>query len=593
MIGSDRMHDAVAHLRVGGRLFALELDRIYVVGAGPRAHIRLVHAALDDSCATICPQRDQLIVEDLGSLAGTWVGDRPVEGEAVVPFGTRVRFGPVEAEVVAGPPVIVRASVTGGTEPSFAELMAGELRRAPWFALSVALHAVLFLLLQLIEPIRPVVRHGVARIAFEDGHVLEDDTVEVEPEHPEIAVPETIAPVERVEQDAVEFQHASPSDRGAAMGATADSAPTLQGIAGDGAIGLFSNLGTRGEGDILGGGGPGGGDGRLSGEFRRTLTGLRETGLEIVFVVDSTGSMGPVLDASKRRMTRMLDALRAMVPDARVGIVAYRDHGPGEEYVTHALPLCRDYYRTLNFMQTIEAGGGGDRPEAVHEGIRTATAQTWRDGAKRVVVVIGDAPAHRYATRALEQTLRPFCKDGRGFVHTIMTSSDVFGAIAKETKESFTQIAELGRGACVPAEDDDRILEQVLTLAIGQQFRGGILEVFDILAERRPEFSAQARDAVRRRDPDALRAVLAASRIEEGLVDGLIDAGDPAVVEALIAAMKDPDMTEAGRNAAAFAAMRILTLSAPPIDPLDPGVLTADRERQIRERLAGTVRRRR
>jgi Mg-chelatase subunit ChlD len=592
MTEHSRMHEAVAHLRVDGRWFALELDRIYVVGSGPRAHIRLVHAALDDSCATICPQREQLIVEDLGSLAGTWVGGRPLEGEGVVPFGTRLRFGPVEVEVVAGPPVLRAAS--GGAEQGFGELMAAELRRAPWFALSIALHGVLFVLLQLIDPIRPVQKHGIARIAFEDGHELEDDTVEITPEAPEIAVPETLAPVERIEQELVEFEHASPEGRGAETGPSADSAPTLQGVSGDGSIGLFTNLGTTGQGDILGGGGPGdGGDGRLSGEFRRTLTGLRETGLEIVFVVDSTGSMGPVLDASKRRMTRMLDALRAMVPDARVGIVAYRDHGPGEDYVTYALPLCRDYYRTLNFMQTIEAGGGGDRPEAVHEGIRSATAQTWRDGAKRVVVVIGDAPAHRYATRALEQTLRPFCKDGRGFVHTIMTSTDLFGSISKETKESFAQIAELGRGACVPAEDDDRILEQVLTLAIGQEFRGGILEVFEILAERKPEFSAQARDAVRRRDPEALRTVLAEARIQDGLVDGLIEAGDAAIVDALVAAMKDPEMTETGRHAAAFAVMRILALSAPPIDPLDPGLLSADRERQIRERLAGTERRRR
>ncbi len=589
MTGAHPMRDAVAHLRVDGRWFTLELDRIYVVGSGPKAHIRLVHEALDDSCATICPQRDQLIVEDLGSLAGTWIGDRPLEGEVVVPFGTRLRFGPIEAELVAGPPAI--RSSAGTAAPGFGELMAAELRRAPWFALSVGLHGLLFLALQLIEPIQPVQKHGIARIAFEDGHRLEDDTVEIEPDVPEIEVPETLAPVERIEQDTVEFQQSAPSDRGPSSGQTADSAPTLQGIAGNGSIGLFSNLGTTGQGGILGGGGPGGGDGRLSGDFRKTLTGLRETGLEIVFVVDSTGSMGPVLDASKRRMTRMLDALRAMVPDARVGIVAYRDHGPGEDYVTYALPLCRDYYRTLNFMQTIEAAGGGDRPEAVHEGLRTATAQTWRDGAKRVVVVIGDAPAHRYATRALEQTLRPFCKDGRGFVHTIMTSTDLFGSIAKETQESFAQIADLGRGACVAAEDDDRILEQVLTLAIGQQFHGGILEVFEILAERKPEFSAQARDAVRRRDPAALRTVLASTRIEDGLVDGLIEAGDAAIVEALIAAMKDPEMTEAGRNAAAFAAMRILTLSAPPIDPLSPGPLTADHERQIRERLAGRERR--
>ena len=37
------------------------------------------------------------------------------------------------------------------------------------------------------------------------------------------------------------------------------------------------------------------------------------------------------------------------------------DRGNDEEYLTRAVPLGHDFYRVINFMQVIEAAGGGER----------------------------------------------------------------------------------------------------------------------------------------------------------------------------------------------------------------------------------------
>jgi hypothetical protein len=561
-----------AYVKAGSHVFALDADRIHVIGSGERAQVRLLHDSVAPAHATICAHEGALIVEDLGSPGGTFVGEQRILGEQQLPDGAVLRLGAVRIQVSHAPPPPVAHSPK---DPDFGSLMADELRRAPWFALSALLHAVLFLLLYALAPISQPTARGIARIAIDAGQPTGLDTVDIDEAELEIEVPETEAPIEQLSPEPLE-EIAAP-DAGA--GPAAEAPSTLEGVAAPG-VALFAPVGGRRGEDILSG--AGGGGGKLSGGFKRTVTGLRESGLEIVFVLDSTGSMGPVLDATKRKMVRMLEVLHALVPDARVGIVAYRDHGPGESYVTRALPLGRDLYRSLNFMRTIDAAGGGDRPEAVLAGLEEALAQTWRERAKRVVVVIGDAPAHRWAEQKIEALLRRFSRDGKGFVHAITTSTELFGAVSRDTRDSFHKIAAAGQGLCVPSEHEDTILRQVMTLAIGTEYRDAIDEVFQLLEQRQPAYSTRARDAVRRADPAAIAAELRRPVVEDGFVQGLIDAGSAAVAIALIEALKDPELPPTGQNAAAYALQRMLTLREPPIDPLAPRPLDARGERDLR-----------
>ncbi len=123
----------------------------------------------------------------------------------------------------------------------------------------------------------------------------------------------------------------------------------------------------------------------------------RPSRLEMVFVIDTTGSMGGLLDAAKQRIWRIVnDVIREQHSSVRIGLVAYRDHG--DEYVTQILPLTEDLDKVYMTLMDYQAAGGGDAPEDV----RTALAESvhkipWSDaapGLSRIIFLVGDAPPH-------------------------------------------------------------------------------------------------------------------------------------------------------------------------------------------------------
>jgi Mg-chelatase subunit ChlD len=116
--------------------------------------------------------------------------------------------------------------------------------------------------------------------------------------------------------------------------------------------------------------------------------------VDLVFVVDATGSMRDDIDAVRADMHSILDSLTATNPDRRLGIVVYRD--VGDDFVSKTvLTLNADESEIVEAIGSIEVDGGGDTREHVYAGIDTAlTEQPWREGASQHIVLMGDAPPH-------------------------------------------------------------------------------------------------------------------------------------------------------------------------------------------------------
>lgn len=115
---------------------------------------------------------------------------------------------------------------------------------------------------------------------------------------------------------------------------------------------------------------------------------------DVVFVVDTTGSMHDDVDAVKRDMRAILDHLRARNPDYRVGVVAYRDIH--DEYLTRThVMLSNDDLAIDAAISALVVTGGDDWREHVYAGIHTALAlQPWRPEASQHIILMGDAPPH-------------------------------------------------------------------------------------------------------------------------------------------------------------------------------------------------------
>ena len=131
-------------------------------------------------------------------------------------------------------------------------------------------------------------------------------------------------------------------------------------------------------------------------EIQKQGTRHPQTGIDVVFVIDATGSMVWVHNRVRERIEALSQYVRNLVPLARFGVIAYRDYQDPEFVIRLSQPSF-DIVKARSFMSKLDALGGGDIPEAVTEALRQAeNTINWRAGAQRVLIVIGDAPPHRY-----------------------------------------------------------------------------------------------------------------------------------------------------------------------------------------------------
>ena len=124
---------------------------------------------------------------------------------------------------------------------------------------------------------------------------------------------------------------------------------------------------------------------------------IAKPSVEVAFVLDTTGSMGGLIEGAKRKIWSIATAIVDSNPDAdiRMGLVAYRDIG--DDYVTRTFDLTTDIQDLYANLLELKARGGGDWPESVNEALDvTVNKLHWTPNGdvKRIVFLVGDAPPH-------------------------------------------------------------------------------------------------------------------------------------------------------------------------------------------------------
>jgi Mg-chelatase subunit ChlD len=119
--------------------------------------------------------------------------------------------------------------------------------------------------------------------------------------------------------------------------------------------------------------------------------------IEVVFVLDTTGSMSGLIEGAKRKIWSIANQMASAqpTPEIRMGLVAYRDRG--DDYVTSRHDLSADIDAFYAKLQGYQAGGGGDGPESVNQALHEAVQHlSWTPGQEvyKVVFLVGDAPPH-------------------------------------------------------------------------------------------------------------------------------------------------------------------------------------------------------
>ena len=118
--------------------------------------------------------------------------------------------------------------------------------------------------------------------------------------------------------------------------------------------------------------------------------------LDLVFLVDATGSMADEIDKLKSSLRSITDEVARLPshPDLCLGLVAYRDRG--DEFFVRSHDLTSDVNAFQGVLNALQAAAGGDEPEAMNEALHEAVHHiSWRgDRTTRLVVLVADAPPH-------------------------------------------------------------------------------------------------------------------------------------------------------------------------------------------------------
>lgn len=370
--------------------------------------------------------------------------------------------------------------------------------RSTSFWLSLLLVSLLIHLLFSWQAVRTIGKSGERVATQEEAVEVIADPLAPPPE--EEKPPEPEKKEDLVFEDPIEFEpppvlvpttavEPPPPDVNLAMEAAAggQSSAGSQGAGGQGAAGLevplLANTVTAGQGLAGFGTGIGNGLSNSTNRFAAYVKGLRETGLDVVFVVDTTGSMGWIIAELNERISDIVDSVRLLVPISRFGVVAYRDFD-SPEYVTRVQPLTFSLRRLQGFLGTLRSVGGGDVSEAIDEGLHTAVRQSgWRMGAKKVIILIGDAPPRPDARQRMMKTAKEFGKGG-GDISALDISHEGNPALLEaivgrkvdrglfiiKPMLAYQEVAQASNGVAATMDGDVRVTRQLVNLIMGGQF---------------------------------------------------------------------------------------------------------------------------
>jgi von Willebrand factor type A domain len=241
------------------------------------------------------------------------------------------------------------------------------------------------------------------------------------------------------------------------------------------------------------GGGVGSGYGKGIGSgFGGFIGELRRKGLDVVLVIDGTGSMQLIIDDVKAKMGQLIHAIHRLVPIARVGIVVFG--GKGEKM--NVQPLTLNPQKLIDFLGSVHAEGGDEWEEDLAGGVYTAIQKMdWKPYAKKVIVLVGDSPPKKEDFQGVIQAIHGF-KSNNGTFNTVDVAAEEHERFEREfwlkvhreeppkisplpefyqqTRAAFKVLANAGGGAMRSLSKDSHINQQVLVLAFGEQWQGQV-----------------------------------------------------------------------------------------------------------------------
>ncbi|MGD9163576.1 MAG: VWA domain-containing protein [Chromatiales bacterium] len=195
---------------------------------------------------------------------------------------------------------------------------------------------------------------------------------------------------------------------------------------------------------------------------------LQRPKVDVVFALDTTGSMGGLIRAAKEKIWSIATTLAQAqpAPEIRMGLVAYRDRG--DAYITQVTDLSSDLDSVYATLMDFRAEGGGDGPESVNQALADAVGRiSWSSdqSAYKVIFLVGDAPPHMDYQDDIKYPQTLAAASAKGIVvNTILAGNDlntgrVWRQIAQTGKGHYAQVAQDGNAVAIATPYDERLAE--------------------------------------------------------------------------------------------------------------------------------------
>ena len=180
---------------------------------------------------------------------------------------------------------------------------------------------------------------------------------------------------------------------------------------------------------------------------------VRQPKIEVVFVLDTTGSMSGLIEAAKQKIWSIANTLAMTdpAPKIKMGLVGYRDRG--DKYITKHFSLTDDLDAVYTFLMGFSANGGGDTPESVNQALHEAvTKMQWNEdeGTYKVVFLVGDCPPHMDYDDDIKFSESCKFAAGKGItINTILCGNHgetipIWQQIAKSAEGQFFRVDQAG-----------------------------------------------------------------------------------------------------------------------------------------------------
>jgi hypothetical protein len=193
---------------------------------------------------------------------------------------------------------------------------------------------------------------------------------------------------------------------------------------------------------------------------------------DVVFLFDTTGSMQWIITSMQQKAIEIMSNIQAVIPDTAFGVASFADYpntytsyGYTNTYGLQSgsdvlgrqtsdypyrqeIDITSDTSQVSEVINSMVFGTGNaiqDFPESYSRAIFESLHFSWRDGAKHIVVLIGDAPPHSSPSGLT--LMKPWAPSEKLFLQKnggdpgpdqiMFTSDDLdYGSVVEQAKES-------------------------------------------------------------------------------------------------------------------------------------------------------------